>query len=138
MRILHTLGQDPMVLDSLRGMNATHERLRQFLISNERSIAFKCECSGSPAPYSEFLGALNVEVREGPIVVSIAGANSLQIEGSRENLAIYASHFAFRESEEGAHHHPEYLDRSGYVAPNSLSIIIEVNTDHVEELEGES
>jgi hypothetical protein len=138
MRIYHTPLQDPMVLDSLRGINAVHIRLRKFLSSNEPRIIFEADCSGNPEPYAEFLGALEFEIGAGPTVVSISGANHLRVSGSRENLAIYAEHFAFRETEEGSHHHPESLDRPGYVAHNSLSTIIEVDTDRIRELEGES
>ena len=127
-----------MILDSLGGMNAVHARLRKFLSSNESRIVFEADCSGSPKPYSGFLGALVFEIGAGPIVVSISEANRLRVSGSRENLAIYAEHFAFRESEEGSHHHPESLNRPEYVAANSLSTIIEVDTDRIRELEGES
>jgi len=138
MRIYHSPRQDLMVLDSLGGMNATHQRLREFLASGQRAVVFEAQRSGSPEPYESFLGALKFEVGEGPISVSITPDNHLKVVGSRENLAAYASYFAFRESEEGSHHHPEQVDRPGYISSGSLSIIIEVDTDHIREMEGES
>ena len=138
MRIFYEPGQDPMVLDSLAGMSAVHGRIREFVESDARSMVLDAKVSGDPAPYTQFLRALEFEVSGGPIVASISPQNHLKIVGSRENLATYARFFAFGADEEGSHHHPEYLERPGYIAPNSLSVILEADTDHIQELEGES
>jgi hypothetical protein len=138
MRIYYSPGQDPMVLDSLHGMDAVHARLRHFLASGECAVLIEAQCSGSSAPYDEFLCALAFEVSDGPISVSISPERRLKIHGSRENLATYASYFHFGEFEEGATHNPELSNRPGYMSPDSLWINIEVDTLHIREMEGES
>jgi len=63
---------------------------------------------------------------------------ALRISGGVENLEVYANFFRFRADEDGAHHHPEYLARPCYIRPGTLSVIIEADTEYIEELRGDS
>jgi hypothetical protein len=61
------------------------------------------------------------------LVVTVEHTLGLIVSGSTENLALWCSHFRFpATAQEGDHHHPEHKDKSGYISPNSLSVIIEV------------
>jgi len=53
----------------------------------------------------------------------------LLLAGSKENLAVYVDFFHFDQDEAGAHHHTESADRTGNVAPGTMSLIIEVDFD---------
>jgi len=58
--------------------------------------------------------------------------------GSPSNLETYISYFNFSEGEEGNHHHPEYVfdggqPRPNYLSPGSLNLIIELDSEWVEE-----
>src|SRR5262245_28215770 len=115
MRIYFSRGQDPMLLDSLVGMNALHEQLLRFVVSDQTVLALAADLSGIPAPYSELLAGLRIRKSEGPIHLRLTEDRWLSLTGSKENLSRYASFFEFDESEEGAHHHPEHVNVSGYI-----------------------
>jgi hypothetical protein len=58
-----------------------------------------------------------------------------------ENLRLYFEYFKFseKEDEEGSHHHPEYVLKNGkpkqsYLSPETLSLIIEVDSEWIDEL----
>jgi len=63
---------------------------------------------------------------------SLAGMNGLH-----ERLQEF-EFFHFDDDEEGAHHHPEHVSAAGYLIPESMSLIIEVDSDWVEEIRAES
>jgi hypothetical protein len=143
MRILFSPESDPMLLDSLEGMNRTYERLKAFLAGAESTITALAEVNGSPAPADTFLRGLRVRKGDGSICLSLGEDGFLDLVGSVENLSPYVDHFSFDEDEEGAHHHPEYVyDQSGplrgYISPDSLSLIVEVDSIRVADLKGES
>ena len=133
-RIYHSANSDPMVLDSIAGFNEIHARLSEFLQSDQRLIRLSADVSGSAEPYDELLPALEIEKTEGPVYVYLSTERALRITGGVENLRIYADFFRFRDDEEGAHHHPEYVKRPGYIKPGTLSVIIEADTAYIEEL----
>jgi len=143
MRILVSPRSDTMLLDSLAGMNRTSVQLRKFLEAPGTEIAFTAKTSGSPEPYERFLAGLRVRKDEGPIRLTLAADDFVELSGSLENLARYIEHFSFDEDEEGAHHHPEHeYDAAGpvrgYMSPHSDWLIIEVDTVYVAELGDES
>ena len=129
MRIYFSTGFDPMIVNSILGFNEIHERLREFLASESRSISLSANISGRAEPYEIFLGGLEIEKTQGPIHVSLSGTQTLKITGGIENLRIYTDFFRFREDEDGSHHHPEYVRRVGYIAPGTLSVIIEADDE---------
>jgi hypothetical protein len=47
----------------------------------------------------------------------------------------YINYFKFKENEEGNHHHPEYEKVAGYMAKRTMSLIIEVDTERIEDIE---
>src|SRR5436309_1065073 len=67
MRIYFTDGQYPMLLDSLAGMNALHDRLQDFLISKDPILSLPADRSGPSAPYSELLAGLELRKGDGPL-----------------------------------------------------------------------
>lgn len=138
MRIYYSADSDPMILDSIAGLNEIHTRLTDFLGSDQSVIRLSADVSGSPGPSQELLPALEVVRTDGPVYVSVSSERALTVSGGTENLKIYAAHFRFRTDEEGAHHHPEHVKRSGYIKPGTLSVIIEADTAYIEELRGES
>jgi hypothetical protein len=127
-----------MILDSIAGLNEIHARLKAFLKSEQRIVSLPAEVSGSAAPSDELLPALEVEKTEGPVYVSLSSGRALRITGGTENLGVYAEFFRFCDDEDGSHHHPEHVKGAGYISPGTLSVIIEADTDYIEELRGES
>lgn len=134
MRIYFTPGQDPMLLDSLTGINALHERLRRFVTSDETALSLTADRAGSPAPYSELLNGLRIEKRDEAVRLCLTQDRWLQLTGSPVNLERYIGFFRFDDDEEGAHHHPEHVSVAGYIDPGTMSLIIEVDTDWIEEI----
>jgi len=133
MRIHFTDGQDPMLLDSLDGMNVLHEQLERFVGSEEAVLSLAADQSGVSAPYSELLAGLQIRKSEGQAYLQLTEQRWLLLTGSKENLSRYVSFFHFDQDEEGAHHHPEHVSVSGYIAQGSMSLIIEVDSDWVSE-----
>jgi hypothetical protein len=102
-----------------------------FTFFADRTLA--ADQSGTAAPYSELLAGLQIQKSEGPIHLQLTEQRWLALTGSQENLSRYVSFFHFDESEEGAHHHPEHEDVPAYIAQDSMSLIIEVDSDWVQE-----
>jgi hypothetical protein len=138
MRILYSSQSNPMIVDSVGGLNELHERLLEFLATDQRVLRVETAVSGSAAPYDEFLSGLVIEKADGPILVALGQNRVLTIRGSAENLSIYAKYFRFRADEDGSHHHPEYVSCSGYMASGTLSVIIEADGEYIAELQSES
>jgi hypothetical protein len=134
MRIYYSTPDELMLLDSLQGMNALHASLEHFLASGDASLRLDADQWGSPDPHDEFLCGLEVEKGQGPILLSMTPAKWLHLTGSPENLERYVSHFHFGEDGEGKHHHPEHVQGEGYISPISMSIILEVSSDWIQEL----
>lgn len=139
MRIYYSEKSDPMFLDSLEGMNELHQKLTAFLEGPDKSLRLSADCSGTPEPYQELLTAFTIKKENGAICLSITPERGLQLTGSSENLKIYMNYFHFKDDEEGNHHHPEYVfdgdqPKKNYISANSLSLIIEVDTDWIIEM----
>lgn len=138
MRIYFSDGQDPMLLDSLAGMNALHDRLQEFVLSNSSELALPADRSGTSAPYSELLGGLEIRKTKAALFLSLTPHRWLLLTGSPQNLTRYISFFRFDEDEEGAHHHPEHVNEAGYMRSGTMSLIIEVDSSWMDELRAES
>jgi len=132
MRIYFSSDQTPVLLDSLQAMNALYQRLEAFLSSGEQHIRLEADRWGSPDPYDEFLGGLEMQKGEGALMVSMMPSRWLHIMGAVHNLKRYVSHFHF--DEDNIHHHPENVSPDGYIQPGSLSLIIEVCSGWIEDL----
>jgi hypothetical protein len=132
MRILYSDNQDPMLLGSIQELNSLHLFLRDFLVSAEPAFLLKTDTSGSPLPYKEHLMGIRFIKTTGPIFANITNDRIFQVSGSTENLEIYFKYFSFREDEEGNHHHPEYVLKEGYMAPGTMSLIIEADYSDLE------
>jgi len=126
-----------MVLDSIAGLNKIHMQLSEFLRSEQRLIRLPADVSGSPPPHNELLPVLEVEKTEGPIYVSVSTERALRITGGVDNLRVYSEFFRFRDDEDGSHHHPEYVELSGYIRSGTLSVVIEADTAYTEEFRDE-
>lgn len=96
MKIYFSPGQDPMLLDSLKGMNAIHGKLQEFLSSHSSSISIDASLLGGPEPYDELLAGLDVHKGDGPINVSLTRERRLHLVGSPDNLSRYINFFKFR------------------------------------------
>jgi hypothetical protein len=134
MRILYSPRSDPMIVDTLSGLNRLAERLSVFLASDQKVLRLEVPVSGSPAPYDEFLPRLLIEKTNGPVLVALEADRTLSMRGAAENLSIYARSFHFREDEIGAHHHP-HVDQ---IAPGTLSIIVEADEYYEADLTSEN
>jgi hypothetical protein len=119
-----------MLLDSLDGMNALHAHLQRFVGSDEPALSLAADRSGSAVPYSELLVGLHIRIRRGQ---SSYGLASSGVSLDRESRVRHVSFFHFDKSEEGAHHHPE-LNVPEYIAKDSMTLIIEVDSGWIEEL----
>jgi hypothetical protein len=143
MRIYFSSGEDPMLVDSLTGMNETHNRLQDFLLWEQKSTYLPADCSGSAEPYQELLHGFEIVKSEGPLKLSITNQRNLLLAGSVKNLLYCMRHFKFDAGEEGEHHHPEYVlvngePLPGYIAPGTLSLIIEVDSEWIESMQEEN
>lgn len=133
MRIYFSPDSDPMILDSLSGHNAIYSELSSFLSSNEEHIVLQADTSGSSEPYSILLEGLAINKNKNPVLVTVEN-NQLCISGSKDNLNTYISHFRFSNNEEGCHHHPEYTNKANYLSLESLSVIIEADSEYINAL----
>jgi hypothetical protein len=143
MRIFFSQQSDPMLLDSLEGMKDTYRRLTDFLSSPQAELTVAAERTGSPAPHDVFLPGLRIKKGDGPIHLRLTDDGYLSLTGSLENLSRYISSFEFDSNGEGKHHHPDYVTQNGqplrgYVAPSSMSLIIEIDSVRVADLKDES
>jgi hypothetical protein len=127
-----------MLLDSLAGMNALHNQLQEFVLSNSSQLAVPADQSGAPAPYRELLGGLEIRKTEAPLFLSLTPNRWLLLTGSQQHLTRYVSFFRFDEDEEGAHHHPEHVREAEYMSSGTMSLIIEVDSNWIDELRAES
>ena len=134
MRIFCSPKSDPMLLDSMKGMRAVYDHLRDFLASPEWATTLEADCTGSPQPYSELLAGLIVEKAKGPIRLTITPNRWLCLSGSPEYLRSYIDDFEFQDNEEGEHHHPGNGAAKDYMAHDSIGLIIEIRTDVIEQL----
>lgn len=126
MRVYFSDHSDPMITDTVAGLNAIASRIKDFLESDDFELFIKAEDSGSPEPYDKLLSGVRLKKSNGPIMVSLH-QNGLHVTGSLENLKTWGSYFKFSlKATEGDHHHPEYVQRKEYISPASLSVIIEV------------
>jgi hypothetical protein len=132
MRLHYSPPDELMLLDSLRGMNALHSRLEAFLDSEAASLRLDADQWGSAEPHDELLAGLEVRKSTGPIILSMTPQRWLHLTGSVENLRRYTTFFRFEAEEE--HHHPEHMDAEGYISPISMTMILEVCTDWIEEM----
>ena len=123
-----------MLLDTLKEMNELFKKLNDFLASSATSISIEADQYGGAEPYSELLRGLHIEKNQFPINLTVTETRWLNLTGSPENLKRYASHFQFEDDEESSHHHPEYPGGDGYMQKGSLDLIVEVDTDWVQEL----
>lgn len=123
-----------MLLNTLREMNELHDRLTDFLTSNETTLSLEADQYGGAQPYDELLRGLHIEKGQGPINLSVTGTRWLALSGSVENLKVYCGHFRFEEAEESEHHHPEHGPRDGYMQKGSMDLVIEVRSDVIEDL----
>jgi len=138
MRIYFSEGQRPMLLDSLVGMNALHNQLREFVLSNSTQLAVAADQSGAAAPYRELLGGLEIRKTEAPLFLSLTPNRWLLLTGSQQHLTRYVSFFRFDEDEEGAHHHPEYVQEAEHMTTGTMSLVIEVDSHWIDELRAKS
>ena len=138
MRIYFSHGQDPMILDSIKGINVIHDELQEFLSSDAKSIYFEANLTGGPEMYAELLVGLEIQKGTGPINLSLTSDRRLLLVGSTENLLRYITFFKFSEDKEGQHHHPEYVRVADYIAKGSMSLIIETDSDYINGLEAKS
>lgn len=134
MRIYYSMPDELMLLDSLEGMNGLYARLEQFLASGDASLRLEADQWGTPEPHDEFLCGLEVKKGRGPILLYMTPAKWLHLTGSPDNLRRYVGYFRFGDDEEGKHHHPDHVQDEGYVSPVSMSIILEVSSDWIQEL----
>jgi hypothetical protein len=127
MRVYFSQGSDPMITDSVVGLNALAFRLAEFLATEDKRLFIVADTSASPQPYDALLAGVEFEKGTGPILVSLDSRQCLRVTGSIENLRTWCSFFVFPpDAKEGTHHHPEYVDRSEYIDRGTLSTIIEV------------
>jgi hypothetical protein len=137
MRIYFSPGQDPMLLDSRVGMSRLHHDLQGFAESEETTLSVAADQAGSSEPYSELLGGLEVQKRDGPMRLSLTDRRWLSLTGNSEKLSQYFDSFRFTEDEEAAHHHPQSAFREmGSFSADSLSLIVELDSNWIEELKG--
>ena len=134
MRVYFSEGSDPMILDSLDGLNTLYDRLLSFLESDDDLLRIDAEMEGDAGAYDERLPALEVAKAQGPIMVTLSSARVLTIAGGVENLSVYAQGFQFRANEEGNHHHPELIKRDDFLMPGTMSIVVEADSELIEEL----
>jgi len=138
MKIFYSPDSNPMLLDSVEGMNKLHKELVSFLSSEQKQKKFEAETSGNPQPYEEFLCYLDILKSKGPINLSFTKDRGLFLEGSKENLEKYISHFQFEPDEDGSHHHPDNSLEKDYIAKGTLGLIIEADDYYINEYQYES
>lgn len=132
MRLFFTSGQDPILLDSVSGINALHSKLKEFLFSSRPSVRISAETWGDPAPYSRFLSYIEFEKSEGPILASFTTDDGIRVRGDKANLNVYAGAFQFEEAEDTAHHHPDLVsNKADYMAPGGISLIVEADNYYI-------
>lgn len=115
------------VVDSVSGLNRVHATLEVFLGSSDVELRISAERAIDPRTGWKSLSGLSFIKTPGPIHVTFGDDDYVQIAGSPENLQTYVSFFEFSdECLPGAHHHPEYVDREGYISDGSMYLTIEV------------
>ena len=134
MRIYFSEGSDPMILGSLDGLNRLYNQLMSFLRSDDGLLRVDADTGGDAGLYDERLPALEVEKTTGPIMISLTLDRTLRIAGGVENLSFYAQGFRFHADEDGNHHHPELVKRNDFLTPGTMSIIVEADSELIEEL----
>lgn len=133
MRIYFSEREAPMLVEALKEMNELHMKLNDFLASAETNISIEADRYGGAEPYSELLRGLHVEKSQGPINLTVTETRWLNLEGSSENLKRYVSQFRFEDGEESSHHHP---GNGSQMQRGSMDLIVEVDTDWIQELRG--
>jgi hypothetical protein len=89
-------------------------------------VVIQCDASADPQPYSQCLTLLRVQLSEGPTKISVDGTE-VNVSGSEQHLEMFASYFEFGdECPSGIHHHFEYFESNGWIAPDSVPLVVMV------------
>src|SRR5206468_5689260 len=130
MRIYFGERSDPMITGTVSELNALASQFSEFAASAQVELRVPAVTAASPAPYEALLPSLRLLKRAGPIKVTLDPEVGLSVAGSPANLTVWCSYFRFPSSaSDGDHHHPESVQRQGYVAAGSLSTIIEMQEE---------
>ena len=131
MRIFHSYGSNPVLLDTNTRLNMLHHQLHEFLSSSAKDISIQAMTTLSPEPYEEFLKGLRIKKTNGKIMLSLSQDRWLELSGATSNLFKYVEHFKFENEDD--HHHP---DHANYMSKGSMSLIIEADSTWPNDNEG--
>ena len=110
----------------LRGVAATIERLCR---SGSGSVTLPADASQPAHPYDRTLTQFIIHVADGLLCASVHDT-ILDIAGSHDCLATFASFFSFDESTpENYHCHHEYFEGSSGISPASTPLVICVSRE---------
>ena len=105
MRIFYAPEADPVILDSTSGLRASFEAIEGFLKSSESNLTLAARTDGNPAPYEEFLPALQFVKQPGHLSVKRTGSGGIRVQGAPELMQRWIQ--AFLCSGDQDHRHPE-------------------------------
>lgn len=127
LRIYFSEHSDPVIADTLDGLNALAARLSAFLDSDDQRIIVPADTTSSPLPYTALLPTITFQKGNGPILVTLSVSSGVHVSGSLANLKTWCRHFGFPSTAtDGDHHHPDQVQLPQYVAAHSACPIIEV------------
>jgi hypothetical protein len=126
MQLFQTATGTVTLYDSVGGFKRIYERLKAFLGSEQESYRISSDFSDNPILNKQRLSAIEFVKSSGPVLASL-DAHGLKVSGAPENLADYVDHFEFdSDASVGDHNHPEYFKKEGYIAPDTVSLVIEI------------
>lgn len=105
------------------------ENLRQnllnFLENNENSFYCDADKNAEPDGWDFILERLKVNLNDQAAKVSVVENKFLKVEGSKENLEVFAAWLEFdKEIPGGYHSHYEYFEGNQYINSESMALII--------------
>jgi len=93
------------------------------LASNQvGTFSITAEFGFDPAPYTEHLRRLRIEISDGPTLVHVDKEGSLSIHGSPESLSKFAS---FIDVRPGDHTHFEYFPGADWIHEHTTPLVVE-------------
>jgi hypothetical protein len=116
MRIFNSPDGDPMLLDTVQGMEELKKEFNKYVQSSVKDASFTAETTGKSEPYDEFLNGLRVQKSKETTQLRISEDNWLELMASESGLIEFELQLGVDEG--GDHNH-------FYCSP--VSLIIEVD-----------
>jgi hypothetical protein len=117
------------VSGSLAELAEVARQVKNAAVTAALAAELPADATGSAAPYVRYLNSVRIIAGRGPVCITEHPGGILNITGGPKELGALASFFVFEaDATPGAHSHYEYFPGNEYVAPESLPLVVSLET----------